>query len=101
RSFTTDNVDDLGVNKAAVCGTVRDGTGYSQLNNFCAGLDIPMISEKTYVLVMPFTINFILSLMFVYPGFIVENKNTQDGFLQNFMMQSEKKIIVTKNTKNL
>ncbi|RZC37102.1 hypothetical protein BDFB_015031 [Asbolus verrucosus] len=48
-SFTTDNDIDLGVNKAAVCGTIGAETRYSQLNDFCAGLDIPMISEKTYV----------------------------------------------------
>ncbi|RZC41102.1 hypothetical protein BDFB_015046, partial [Asbolus verrucosus] len=48
RSSTTDNVDDLEVNKATVCGTIGVGAGYSQLNDFWTGLDIPMISEKTY-----------------------------------------------------
>ncbi|KAH0808758.1 hypothetical protein GEV33_014034 [Tenebrio molitor] len=37
------------VNEVAVCGTIAKGAGYTQLAEFCAALDIPVFSRKTYL----------------------------------------------------
>ncbi|KMQ89270.1 hypothetical protein RF55_11115 [Lasius niger] len=39
----------LDVNKAAVLTTVTAGIGYAQLEEICAGLNIPCMSERTYI----------------------------------------------------
>ncbi|EZA47083.1 hypothetical protein X777_16735 [Ooceraea biroi] len=39
----------LDVNTAAVAGTVTMGIGYAQLEEFCAAVNIPRMSEKTYI----------------------------------------------------
>ncbi|XP_067203566.1 uncharacterized protein [Linepithema humile] len=39
----------LDLNKAAVATTITIGNGYAQLEEFCAGINIPCMSEKTYI----------------------------------------------------
>ncbi|RZC33729.1 hypothetical protein BDFB_007204 [Asbolus verrucosus] len=44
-----DNENNADVNTAGVCGVIAASSGYSQLSEFCAVLDIPVMSEKTYL----------------------------------------------------
>lgn len=37
------------INKAAVSGCIANGTGYSQLNEFTASIDIPCMTNVTYI----------------------------------------------------
>lgn len=37
------------INKSAVSGTIAIGSGYSQLKEFCAALDIPCMSASTFI----------------------------------------------------
>ncbi|XP_067205374.1 uncharacterized protein [Linepithema humile] len=39
----------LDINKAAVASTITVGNGYAQLEEFCAGINISCMSEKTYI----------------------------------------------------
>ncbi|XP_067207257.1 uncharacterized protein [Linepithema humile] len=39
----------LDLNKATVATTITVGNGYAQLEEFCAGINIPCMSEKTYI----------------------------------------------------
>jgi len=39
----------LDLNQAAVATTITVGNGYAQLEEFCAGVNIPCMSEKTYI----------------------------------------------------
>jgi hypothetical protein len=49
-TFSTEKENiNIQVNEAAVCGTVAIGAGYTQLTEFCAALDIPVFSRKTYL----------------------------------------------------
>ncbi|EZA47578.1 hypothetical protein X777_15663 [Ooceraea biroi] len=41
--------NELDVNTAAVAGTVTMGIGYAQLEELCAAVNIPCMSEKTYI----------------------------------------------------
>jgi hypothetical protein len=49
-TFSTEKENiNIQVNEAAVCGTVAIGAGYTQLTEFCAALDTPVFSRKTYL----------------------------------------------------
>ncbi|RZB39418.1 hypothetical protein BDFB_012150, partial [Asbolus verrucosus] len=49
-SFSSDNNENnVEVNTAGVCGAIANGSGYSQLFEFCTALDIPVMSEKIYL----------------------------------------------------
>ncbi|XP_072766253.1 uncharacterized protein [Anoplolepis gracilipes] len=39
----------LDLNQAAIAKTITVGNGYAQLEEFCAGVNIPCMSEKTYI----------------------------------------------------
>ncbi|RZC35741.1 hypothetical protein BDFB_011576 [Asbolus verrucosus] len=49
-SFSSDNDENnVDVNTAEVCGAIATGSGYSQLSEFCAAFNTPVMSEKTYL----------------------------------------------------
>ncbi|RZC34769.1 hypothetical protein BDFB_007543, partial [Asbolus verrucosus] len=47
--FSSGNNENNVDNTAGVCGTIAIVSSYSQLSEFCAALDIPVMLEKTYL----------------------------------------------------
>ncbi|KAF5292866.1 hypothetical protein FQR65_LT11118 [Abscondita terminalis] len=47
-SISTQDESNVDVNKAAICGALAIGIGYSQFTEMCSSLDIPSMSSNTY-----------------------------------------------------
>lgn len=50
-NFWSEPADDriLDVNQSAICGTLLTGTGHKQLEELLAAMDVPCMSNKTYI----------------------------------------------------
>ncbi|XP_077260812.1 uncharacterized protein LOC143896691 [Temnothorax americanus] len=48
-SEPTESAENVDINNSAVATTITVGSGYAQLEEFCAGINVPCMSEKTYI----------------------------------------------------